>query len=271
MVPDSAAAHEAIDVPGALWRRRWLIVVLTLIGAAAALVASMLSPTVYASTTKVVIEPTALNPPGSVPLASTISLPTDAELVRSQPVLAAAAEALGGDTTEAGLGARVSAATEIDSQVVAITVQAPTAEGARDGADAVAEAYLAYRAEQAIADAQRAIAQAEEQLVGLRAKLDEATEAQQRAPAGSPAATQATNEVAQLNGQIAIWENAMSMLNVAAVDPGSVIVPAPLPAAPTSPDRTQDLVRGALAGLLVGLVVGLALEARANTRRRAAP
>lgn len=266
-----ANSPEPLDVPGAFWRRRWLIVVLVLAGAIAAFVASLLAPTVYTSTTKVLIRPTALNPPGSIPLASSISLPTEAELVRSEPVIGAAADALADENASAGLAARVSVTTEIDSQVVTIAVQAPTGELARGGAQAVADAYLAYRSDRASDQAQTAIAQAEEQLTGLRESLDEATGMRDQAPEGSGAAARYANEVAQLNGQIAMWQNAISMLNVSSVDPGSVIVTASAPTSPSSPDRVQDVVRGALAGLLVGLVLSLGLEARSNARRREGP
>ena len=261
---------QALDVPGALWRHRILILILVVVGALAGFIASGTTDAVYTAAAKVWVKPTAINPPGSVPLPATISMPTEAELARSTSVASAAANQAAEGSDGSSLASRTQATFEPDSFVLTIAVTAPTPEGARDDATAMADAYLDFRATQAADQAANAIEHAQEQLTGLRVRLKEASAKQADAPDGSPAAIEAQNAVAQLNGQIAIWENAVSLLNVSGVDPGSVIAPATVPASPSSPDRLQDVARAALAGLLVGVVVALLLEGRRSARARSA-
>jgi len=253
-----------MDIPGALWRRKWMVLAIVVVATAAAATTSLLRPKAFTATTKVWVKPTLINPPGSVPLPQTIILPTEAELVRSMPVAAMAAETVGSQDAPALLG-RVGVTFPLDSQILQISFTSPTPEQARDGSQAFADAYLIFRGEEAQAQLNAAITKGTEQLEGLQLQLDEATTAVADTKQGSPEALEASNQVAQLNGQIAIWENAVSMLNITSIDAGSVLTPATAPGQPSTPSPAESGLRGALLGLALGVLAALTAEA---VRRR---
>ncbi len=257
--------REPMDVPAALWRRRGLILVLTLITLAAALIVSFTRPTQYTSTARVWVKPTAINPPGSVPITASLDMPTESELARSLPVAEIAAESLGSSSAEV-LG-HVTVTRPPDGLILEISFTAGSPETAQRGAQAVAEAYLRFRSGQAAAAVERAVEQAQQQISALQEEADDLARQTSGSDEGTtPAAPEAANRLEQVNGQIAIWQSAASVYNVAAVDAGSVIVPAPLPAAPSSPNHLADAIRGLLLGLVIGIVAALAAEA-ARARR----
>jgi len=156
MADEHENAFDVIDSLAVLWRQKWVIVALTGITLAAALLLSYLKTPVYASTAKVQVNPIALNPPGSVPLASAINMPTEVEIVRSLPVAEVAAAEMGSTAPQSALG-HVSATYPADSQIMLISYTGREPAIAQSGAQAFAEAYLAHRSEQAGETARAAI------------------------------------------------------------------------------------------------------------------
>lgn len=267
----SASNQEQLDLLGylyVLWNRRWIVLGLACVTLVAALILSFSKSDTYVSSTKILIKPTALNPPGSVPLPSTINLATEAEVIRSQPVAAAAAAALGGGATAGTVLADTTASyAAASTQVMVISFRADAAAAAQRGAQAVAQAYLDDRSAQAAAAANAAVKQADEQIASLRKQADAAAKIASSAAAGSSAQVEAANEAAQINGQIAIWQSNLSVLNLQAVNPGEVLVPAGIPSKPASPDHRKDASRAILLGLLIGIAAALFTD---SVQRRAA-
>ena len=267
----NASNGEQLDLLGylnVLWNRRWMVLGLAGVTLLAALVFSFSKNQTYVSSTKILIKPTALNPPGSVPLPSTISLATEADIVRSQPVAAAAAGTLGGGISAGTVLADTAADYPATStQVMVISFRADDATTAQRGAQAVAQAYLDNRSAQAVAAADAAVKQANEQIASLQKQADAAAKTAANAPAGSSEEIQATNEAAQINGQIAIWQSNLSVLNLQAVNPGEILVPAGLPSEPASPDHKKDASRAILLGLLIGIAAALFTD---SVQRRSA-
>jgi uncharacterized protein involved in exopolysaccharide biosynthesis len=254
MPAERDASDEPFDIfeyVAVLGRQKWLVLGLTLITLVVALGWSFTRTAVYTSTTSVLVKPTALNPAGSIPVASTINMSTEQQIVRSQAVAAAAAKAAG--VAAGDVSAHVAATFPLDSQVLVISYSASSAEAAQKGASAVADGYLANRKEQAINDAADAVALANQQIKTLETQANEAAKKAASLPAGSPEQAAAANEVAQLNGRIAIWQNSASLINLQAINPGMVLVPAGLPTSPSSPNHRKD----ALAGLILGLILGI--------------
>ncbi len=262
--------REPMDVPAALWRRRGLILILTLITLAAALLVSFTRTTLYTSTARVWVKPTAINPPGSIPLTASLDMPTESELARSLPVAEIAAGML--DSTPEEVLGRVVVSTPPDGLILEISSTAGTPEVAQQGAQAVADAYLAFRSEQAASAVERAVEQAQQQIAGLQDEADKLSKqlaALSSTPRDSDAALELANRLEQVNGQIAIWRGAASVYNVSAVDAGSVIAPAGLPTEPSSPNHLADAARGLLLGLVIGIVAALAVEAARARRTQA--
>jgi capsular polysaccharide biosynthesis protein len=265
MPTDSHASGDSFDVyeyAAVLGRQKWLVIGLAAVTLIAALVWSFTRPAVYTSTTSVLVKPTALNPAGSIPLASTINMSTEEQVVRSQAVAALAAKSAGIASTD--VSAHVSATFPLDSQVLMISYSASTAEDAQAGAAAVADGYLAYRKQQAISDAADAVAAANLQIKALQSQADAAAKQAASLKPGSSEQAAAANQVAQLNGRIAIWQNSASVINLQAINPGTVLVPANLPSSPSSPNHRKD----AVAGLILGLILGIAAALLRDGARR---
>jgi uncharacterized protein involved in exopolysaccharide biosynthesis len=267
----NASDEAQLDLLGylsVLWNRKWLVLGLAGVTLVAALALSFSKPQEYVSSTKILVTPTALNPPGSVPLPNTISLATEADIVRSQPVASAAAGSLGGGVTASTVLADTSSDySAASTQVMVISFRADDAAIAQRGAQAVAQAYLDNRSAQAAAAADAAVKQANEQIDSLQKEADAAAKTATRASDGSSAQIEASNQAAQINGQIAIWQSNLSVLNLQAVNPGEILVPAGLPTEPASPDHKKDASRAILLGLLIGIAAALFTD---SLQRRAA-
>ena len=85
-----------------------------------------------------------------------MQIETEAEVAHSAIVAAEAAESLDGAATAEQLLSDSSVSVTPNSQVLVVTFEADTAELARDGSQAMAEAYLTLRSE----DAEEAVAAA---------------------------------------------------------------------------------------------------------------
>lgn len=237
-----------MDALGALWRRRWLILGLGVIGLVAAVALSYRGVTTYTSTAKIWVKPTTLNPSGSIPLSGTIDLPTEAALVTSQQVGAMAAKILNQPVGDV-LG-HVSATYPPAGYLLFVSYAAPTPVQAQAGATAFANAYLAFRTEQAKTQLNLAVQNSAGQIAQLESQLKGAR----------------PQEAATLETEIGIWRSSEAAINVGTVDPGEIINPAGLPSAPAGPGHTGNAARGLLLGLVVGVVAALFQERMAARR-----
>lgn len=266
MPPEPASVRDdgfdMLDYLDAIRREKRVVLGITLITLAAALIVSFLKSPAYTSTATVLVKPTALNPAGSVPLASTINMPTEAQIARSSAV-ADMADA-GGSPAETA--SHVSAIALPDSQILLISFSADDPPAAQSGATATADAYLSFRQRQALDDAAEAIAIADDQIRALQDEADSAAREAELLEPGSKERLAADNEVAQLNGRIAIWQNNASVINVADVNPGTILVPAGLPLTPSSPNHKKDAVVGLVLGLALGILAAITRDAMQRRR-----
>lgn len=267
----NVSSDEHLDMLGyltVLWQRKWIVLGLAAITLVTALFLSFSKASTYVSSTKILVRSTALNPPGSVPLPATVDLATEVEVVRSQAVAEAAAKTLGNGTTAGTvLGGTSASYAATSTQVMVISFSSDDPATAQQGAQAVAKAYLDNRSAQAVAAADAAVEQANAQIASLRKLADAAAKTAAKAPDGSAAQIEAANKAAQINGQIAIWQSNVSLLNLQAVNPGEILVPAGLPTVPASPDHKKDASRALLLGLLIGVAAALFTD---SVQRRAA-
>ena len=250
----------------ALWRLKWVILIIALVGTLAAVGVSLTQATSYSASTRVLVTPIALNPAGSVPLASTISLPTEAEIVRSEAVSKLAAEQVGGSASD--VREHTSATYVPDTQVLVISYSSPNADDAAAGATAVADSYLENRSAQAMQAAEEAFADGSTRVAELRAQAQEAAKEAAQAPEGSPERIEAEQQAQELTAQAAIWENNIAMLNTEDLSGGEVLVAASVPSKPSSPDHVKAALRGLVLGLIIGIAAALTIDATHRRRRR---
>lgn len=190
---------------------------------------------------------------------------TEAQIAGSYVVAARAAETLANGFTPDDLRDGVDVSTISDATIMRISYTADSPDEARDAADALAEAYLAYRAAQARERLGGVIEQIEERLAGLREEL---TDANARAAASEPGTTEA-NQAASDRDLITIEidslleeKNALDLINTSG---GSVLNSASENSLVSGPRLAPALLGGLFGGLILGVIAAFVLDA---TNRR---
>ncbi len=242
-----------------------LAVVLVVTGAVGAF--AFTRPPSYTSTAKVVLRPIAGNAFSEQSATNaqqvTIAMETEAGLVSSPAVAKLASKALG---TEVAAGSdAVNVKVPPSTQIVQIEFTADTPGLAQKGAQAFADAFLAYRAGQASSIRGR-------QLKILRTQATTATKSLRRASARAArtnAPPEAAAQVQLYTGRVASLQDSIGSLQATPTDAGSIVTPA---TAPDGPDGLGPAVLTVLASLLaLGLGAALALwRERVDDRVRVA-
>lgn len=271
---DAAPAPAGDDLLGHLRTLRagwWLILALTAVGVLAGAAVAALSPTVYESTTSVLVLPTGQQDANAAGgrTHGAVNLDTEAQLVTSTAVAGRARALLHTSTPAAGLAAGVSVSVPPNSTVLDITYSAPTAAGAQAGSHAFATAYLANRTASATSAAT-------DQATALRAQIQQVTTALQQLsgrlaalPAGSAQRVYLDSQRANLSNQLNDLTGRLNTLTTTAITAGRVISDAPRPASPTSPSLPVDAAAGLAAGLVLGVTAALLYGRLNRTVRRA--
>ncbi|MHB8960548.1 MAG: Wzz/FepE/Etk N-terminal domain-containing protein [Candidatus Limnocylindrales bacterium] len=251
--------------------RFWLIVALAVLGAAAGLAASRISPTTYHAEARVMVGQTAVSRQVDYTdlLASQLLAQTYTDLATSGPVLQTAGDSLKPTETAAQLDAVVSARAPVNSIYVIIGADASDATRAADIANAVAQALVATAPaeSQTSKDLQSAL---QNDLVAVDGQVSSAL-AQIGTLTAKPSLTaDEQKQLADLQAQLDSLRSQRATLAADITTPGSNVLtlvdPAAPPAGASSPRTVVDLG----VGLLLGLVVGLAFALLASRRRTAA-
>jgi capsular polysaccharide biosynthesis protein len=252
----------------ALLRRRWRLVGAGVLGGLVLATAGVLAvPSTYSSMAAVQVRPTGmaeLTGERSGRVAGDVNLDTEAQIVLSDQVSGRVAETLAEATgTTPGtddLRERVEVTVPPNSNVLEIRYTDDSAENARIGADAYAEAYLARRE----AEVRELVGS---QLDALRAEQETRYESLSELAAESAGATGSAKagvdaRAEALRAEIAELGNGISPLSALqeTIVPGQVITPASTPEGPTSPIPALWLLGGAALGLLVGLLAAAARD-----------
>jgi capsular polysaccharide biosynthesis protein len=238
--------------------RRRLLVVLTmvLLGLLAAGALLLNTAKTYEATAVVDISPT------SGAAASTVSTITESRIVTSTSVAMAAQQTLAYTGTPTELAEQVRVTSPLASQVLNITFAAETAQGAADGANAFANAYLDYRTEIAQKDLTLRIGRIQSQVADL-----------QRGLAGVGAGVGVgQNEIQRglLQNQIQQLQNQLNNLQTSVINPGQVAGAAAVPESPSSPRPPLYLAGGLLIGLLLGIILAVVRDRRDDRVRASA-
>jgi Mrp family chromosome partitioning ATPase/capsular polysaccharide biosynthesis protein len=242
----------------ALLRRRRRFVGGGVLGGLALAAAAVIGlPAAYTSVSAVQVQPSGMaefTGERSGRLAGEVNLDTEAQVLLSDRVSSAVAEALGEGGAEPSveeLRERVEVSVPPNSSVLEISYSAGSPEAARAGAQAYADAYLELRRE-------RVDGLIDSHLEALRGEQEARYEALAEAAAQSPDPG-ADARVEALRAEITELGNGISPLSALAetVEPGRVITPAGLPERASSPVPALWLVGGAALGLLAGLLAAV--------------
>jgi polysaccharide biosynthesis transport protein len=241
--------------------RRYAAVVLLLAllaGAGAAAYAAS-RPEVYTSSARILLRPSTGNPysveTGPSSQQVTIAMTTEAALVNSDPVLSLVNAKMSPDLSPTDVTVTVPANT---STIVA-RVQAASATRAQQGAQAVADGYLAYREQVTSATRKASVDQLTKQITTVQSDLAGASDKASKLPADSQSARQAQVLTEQL---ISLQDLANTARSID-TDPGTLVSPA---ATGTRTGISATLIIGA--GIAIGLLLGIVLALYLGRRDR---
>lgn len=226
-----------------------------LVGLLVGLAAFLLSPVQYRATVAIQLTSVApivdLNPAG--PRIRTVTIDTDAQLLRADPVVAAVAAAESRDPSDVRAAMAVSARPL--SEVLELTYSSDSAEDARDGAATAAAAFLALRE-------QTVIAPVREYLETVLAATRQPGVVVDDLDVSGLVPNQSETEASRLRAAIA---------EVELSGPGRVIAAPVLPQGAHRGDLIVLLASGAALGALGGFLFGVGRGWLADRRRRLSP
>ncbi len=245
--PPSSDAGQSVVTIGQFFAtlRRRLPTVLVMMILGVALAGGLLFNTAktYQATAVVDISPT------SGAAATSVSTITESRIVTSTSVAAAAQQILAYPGTPTELAEHVTVTSPLASQVLNITFAAASAQGAADGANAFANAYLAYRTEIAQKDITLRIGRIQSQVADLQESLAALTGAN-------------NSQRGLLQNQIQQLQNQLNTYQTSVISPGQVAGAAAVPESPSSPRPLLYLAGGLLLGLLLGIISAVVRERR---------
>ena len=238
---------QLTDLAGSLKRHWPVIVAAALVGLVLGALVSVVIPDRYVATATVSVDPMNADPLGSsADAAGSVSMSTEAGIVRSAKVAAAASKALAPD--EAISAAEVAQSTAVDSPddslILSIDFTGDSADQATAGATAVAEAYLAARRSDATASIAQLVAAAQKQVAAVQAA------SAQPANAG-PFAQRSLGVQADALG------SKLAELGNVDLDPGQIISDGDTTASRSTPGLAPLGVAGLFLGLLAGIPIAL--------------
>ena len=235
-------------------RKKWAIILATILVGGVAFGLSVVEPAVYQAHVRLVFEPTQTVFDSSGARAP-VDVSTEIERLQSTPVQAAVREKLGHAPPP------VSAIRVGTTQVIELITEASTPKLAADYANAYADAYIDYRVQQAVDQLERAIVPVQAKIDNLENEIKPLQEAIQGAPEGKERESKTAELGPRISALLSVqttFKSTLDKLQVdAALKSGGVQRVAPA-SAPSAPVRPKPL-RNALLGVAVGLIIGVGL------------
>jgi capsular polysaccharide biosynthesis protein len=254
---------EGPGLLASVWRYRWLVAVVLLLGAGAGLGSSARQPVVYESSSQILLAVPVPGDSGGAPVDPDRYVRNQAAFMTSPPVLERAARHLNGRVPARQLRWRVSTEPSQELDMVTVRARDQTPQGAAELANAVGLAYE----ETAVQQSERTVAKTLEQLQATEAELNEqlaALQARVRQAPGDTVARLRLEAVAEQSAQTAQRAQELKLRGMDA-SPVALREPAQVPGGPVQPRPSRQ---AAIGGLL-GLVLGAGLAWWLNSRRPA--
>lgn len=256
---DSAGAASATDLGRyvRILRRHWVTCVLvTVIGISATYGYLSLSPQRVTASTMVNINVITSTPFGSGRAnADLVDAQTEEQVARSSSVISEVARELGGDFTTSEIRAALSVTVLPEATVVRIAYTAGSADTAVQGANAVADAYLHFRGEQARDQLDSIAAQYADRRQEIVGELASVNRQLAKAPPGSGAEARAESARQALQSDLDSLVSQANTLQAVDTNGGTVLTTAEDAALEVAPRRNLVMVTGLLASVIVGIVV----------------
>jgi capsular polysaccharide biosynthesis protein len=245
------------DYLALLKRQRVFLLATLVVGIVIGLVAlNVMAPT-YKSTASVLVEATTDTTQASDARTngSSVNMDTEAQVVRSLPVANAVREVLGSHLTPAQLASRVQVTIPPNTTILDIGYTAGTAGEAQAGAQAFADEYLAYRTAQAEQKVAAQIKILDQQAADVAAQTQSLNTQLAGLAADSPRRDTAEQTMRGLRTRARWIDEQLLPLETAQTNAGSVLVSAPRPGAPASPNRVLVMGSSIVLMMLLGFSV----------------
>ena len=255
------------DYTGVLRRRWWIVLALTCFGLVASYGYFKITPPSYSATAVVYVAPTGADPNNQVADSKTtgsVNLDTEAQVVTSGTVAAAAGQLMKSTRTPSQLASQVSVEVPPNSGVLDIICSARSAATSAACANAFAQAYLAHRSSSATAFLNAQIKMLQDQVNTLQPSVATLkTEIGALAKNSAPRLTD-QGELASDNSQVRSLNHRISKLQseTASDSRSHIITTATAPTKPDDPKKSLVLPSGFAGGLILGLLAAFAWDRR---------
>ena len=243
-------------------RRRWRVVAIVLVlGLLAAAAYLKLVQQQVTATTLVDVNVISTEPFNTARSASDLlDAATEQQIATSSAVAEIAADSISDDATPKEVRSGLTASLAPDGTVMRISYTADDSATAREGADAVADAYLSYRTDRADDRKKGTIGNLDDRLDDLRDELRVANRRLDRSTPGTSQYTQADSDRQLVSIEIDGIVTQISQTEQIDTESGTVLTSATENAVTYQPRTYLVLATGALAGLALGLVVAFVVN-----------
>ena len=236
---------------GVLKRHKWTISLITVLVVVAALVFTYLQPPQYSASAQVLVQPIVTSADQNVD-PEALNLETEVLIATSPQVAETAATRLG-EPQGLSLLNNLEVTVAQDTNVLVFTYTGGEAKEVQRRTQALADAYVANRLDEATDRLETAVASVQAVLDSLQARLD-ARNAELEASANPEEETTLLDEIETLSQQIVFERTRMlELASPANLQAGQVLYGAQLPQRPSNPTP----LKSGLIGLFVGLSLGI--------------
>ena len=237
----------------------------TLLGAVLAVAYLAVRVPQYTSTASVLVKPISPSQSSSPP-ASQVSMETEAALVVTGTVADKARASLGWHGSVQSLLQHVTVTNPSNTLVLDVSFTDPSPRIARRGAQAFANAYLAYRNAGAASLATAARDKLVAEIASLQGRITDIDNQLGHTQVGTPRYQALSSSKTPLVAQLALLDSELAGVTTAP-DAGDLVSDAQVPLSPSSPGRALILAIGVLVGLFIGLVVAFLRDRRDDRPR----
>ena len=266
--PVPAGSVELSDYLMIFRRQWWLIVLLAVIGVAAATAWTLRQTPIYQGISSVLVQPVSINRfEGTQRLDQQVNMGNEKQIAVSSAVAVMAGRVLNSPAPPSQLLEHVSVNVPTDSQVLEISYSDPVPQTAQRGADAFARSYLEYRKAGIAKQVSASTSTLQRQVDALAARIPRLDEVIRSDTASEGEKAVATAQKGTYQQRISGLSEQIAQLQQLDPTPGQLIQTAELPTSPASPKKKIDIGLGLFLGLFVGLVAGF-IRDRTDKRLR---
>jgi capsular exopolysaccharide synthesis family protein len=239
------------DYLSILWRRKWLILAITMTTTAITLFYSSKQTPSYSTSSEVVVESIRFDRDPSAPTLLP-DMNTEERIANSAPVAALATERLGDAAGEAD----TSAATREGTTTIEFSSASADPHDAQAAANAYASAYLELRRDQTLRELEALRSGYQGGIAAIRSQLDEISQEILRRDPSQTALLQIQYQ-ALLARETGLEQSLAELVSTVNLDVGQILTPAPLPGSPSGPGPASNATLGIVLGLALGVATAL--------------